>query len=931
MQLKILFTMALTVLLSGLPAWAATHNYIYDQGGASKVQSGDNINGIDDNPSPHAVYGNGNVTIDISRADNVTVTVNAVDADGIRTNPSGYSDWVNSNVRITLGNGWTIITNGLSGDGLNVNGGVKATNLVKAGDNLTVITNYTGNIPIGKEGAHGVRANFNGNIIIGDGLKVTTNGDKSFGVYGAAGLGIGTKEGITITIGNNAQIQTLGTGSHAVSLTSAGGVITFGSTAQFTTTKDGAHGVNITAANSSVTLGEGGQIETQGAKSYGIYNNGSKAQVNLGGETQITTVGNESHGLYSYVASAAAANEINMGAQSSIITNGSGAHGVYMYGNGSQINLEQGAQITTNGANAHALYARGSNTYGNNGKINVGDAAQITANGENAYGAFTDWSTAAIEFKGGANITAQNTGSYALYAKAGKITSLLDGSGNVIGGGTFNIAGDMKTETNGLIDLWLTGGSVFTGKTEQNGGALNLKFNEALWNLTGDSVMNNLTLNNSTVRFDSAPAFVTLNLDSLQGSGGILELKTDIQMIQNDKVIIAGELSGDHYIKVQNNGAANTTGTEILTLVETQGGSGSFALNHPGVELGGFVYNLRQTDNNWELFAAPRPPGPGPYDPDPELSSSADAIINSYAAGYLLNYADMQNLFKRLGDLRNNPEKNKFGVWARGYGGRFNSSGSDFLRGFKMDYYAMQAGFDYKVMASERFGDIYVGPMFGYINGNTNHFAGSGTVDMKTAGAYATYIGNRGFYVDMLAKYGWMENGIDVYDTQGNKVIANDIKANSVNLSLEAGQRLFLTGEGPNRGFYVEPQAQISYTHTTGDSVKASNGLKVKLEDYDSVLGRIGTNVGYTTALSEDTAVNVYAKVNYVHEFDGDIKAKLNNAQIKESFKANWVTYGVGASLNINEKHSVYADFEAASGGQFQQPWSATVGYRFTF
>ena len=931
----ILFIIMIVVIIifakAGM-ALGADHGVIWEQGGANGVQNGDNIWGNDSPINPHGVYGNGNAEFSLGHADRVTVVVHAEDADGVRTNPAGTTNWTGGNVKITLGDNWTIITKGLSGDGLNVNGGDKAGNLVKVGNGLTIITEYAGALGV-KEGAHGVRANFHGNIEIGDDLNVTTYGERSYGIYGAQGRGLGITDGVTIDIGNQAVVATMGKGSHAAVLESKNGVITIKDAANFTTNGINAYAVSVSGENSRFEMGRYAQLVTIGDNAHAVYNNGKNAIVQFGESSQIHTAGYKAYGVYSY--GATTANTITLGEFNAISTLGQEAHGVYMYATDGVINLGRGSQVVTGGAGAHALYAHGSSStilgttfyYGANGKIIVDDMAYLSTSGTGAYSVYVDWETSSIEFKGGSDVYAAGADSYAFYAHDGKITSTLDESGNVVSGGRFNIVGNMKASGTGLLDLWLGVDSVFTGRTEQDGGTINLTLESAEWNVIGNSVLHHLSLIDGTVNFTRTNEFVTLEVDSLSGNGKFI-FNTDIQGVVNDLLVVNGEVAHNNDIHIQNNGAVNTHGGEILTLVVTGGGDGVFALGHDAVELGGFVYRLRQNGNNWELHSGrdTLPPGPDP-EPEPELSGSADISINSFAAAYLLNYADTQSLLQRLGDLRSNG--NAFGVWGRGYAGKFTSAGSEFLRGFKMNYYGAQAGLDYQLLAADNPGRLYAGVMAGYILGDLNHFAGKGKIDMKTVGVYATYLHNGGLYADLVLKYGFMENDLNVTDTQGQKVSGRSMRTGSYSAALEVGKRLHLNAG--KQGLYVEPQAQLSYTHTASGDVKASNGLKIKTDAYDSILGRLGTNVGYETAIGEDTKINLYAKASYVHEFDGDIGVRLNNASIKESFGGDWVTYGVGATLQVAEKHNFYADFEAAAGGQFSQPWSVNVGYRYTF
>ena len=75
--------------------------------------------------------------------------------------------------------------------------------------------------------------------------------------------------------------------------------------------------------------------------------------------------------------------------------------------------------------------------------------------------------------------------------------------------------------------------------------------------------------------------------------------------------------------------------------------------------------------------------------------------------------------------------------------------------------------------------------------------------------------------------------------------------------------------------------------------------------------------------------MNIYGKVSYIHEFDGDIGFRMNGIENQQSFGGSWWTYGVGVTAQISKKHNIYADVERASGGDFTQAWKVNVGYRF--
>lgn len=224
--------------------------------------------------------------------------------------------------------------------------------------------------------------------------------------------------------------------------------------------------------------------------------------------------------------------------------------------------------------------------------------------------------------------------------------------------------------------------------------------------------------------------------------------------------------------------------------------------------------------------------------------------------------------------------------------------------------------------------------MFGYSKGDLDYGYGNGSIDSKSIGAYGTYIAKNGFYSDLVLKYNWMKNDFKVLDSAGDRVTGKDINTDGFAASLEVGRRYHFEKENKGKevkeGWYVEPQAQLVMGHYSGDSFRASNGLKVEVDSYDSILGRIGVNIGKEIK-SGKNPVNAYAKVSYVHEFDGDVNYYLNSSKEDASFGDSWWVYGVGITAQINKKHNLYLDIERASGGRFTQSWAVNGGYRFTW
>lgn len=171
--------------------------------------------------------------------------------------------------------------------------------------------------------------------------------------------------------------------------------------------------------------------------------------------------------------------------------------------------------------------------------------------------------------------------------------------------GKMNIVGQIEASGQASnITLDATSGSNFTGASTANAGTFDFTMANSIWNMTDNSQVSNLTLNNSTVKFNNHN-FETLTTDSLQGNG-LFDIRTDIVGQQGDLIVVNGIAEGNHQLKVTNNGSATTDGTETLTVVQTGTGStAKFGLAN-NVELGGYQYGLRETQasaTNFELYS----------------------------------------------------------------------------------------------------------------------------------------------------------------------------------------------------------------------------------------------------------------------------------------------------------------------------------------
>ena len=583
---------------------------------------------------------------------------------------------------------------------------------------------------------------------------------------------------------------------------------------------------------------------------------------------------------------------------------------------------DEGAQVTikstcieTEGKDSHGLIAWRSKE-GQNSKITITEGSNIKTMGTNAYG------VAAID-GGEVELTGKHTietdlenGSFALGTSYG---------GTITADGQMNILGNLHAESEGKINMTMQDGSYMKGFASIDngqGGEIHMDMKNAYWDLhKQDSELSSLKMAaGATVDYTKEGSNLNLYAHDISGNGTFV-MKTDI-VGGNGDLLITDTSDGDHKIKVIDQGSAPTTGDEDpLKLVKTGDGNAEFTLTGKDnlVDIGAWQYGLRralENENHWELFATKKPSPP------------ASAAVNTFMGGYLLAYAETQTLMQRLGDLRDTDYDN--GYWFRFHGGRMESNSRSFVRDFDMKYGGAQVGYDRKIKNDWK-GDTYVGGYFGYSKGNLDYSildggtGGSGSVDSRTLGLYGTYIADDGFYVDAVLKYMWMKNDFDVLDSDGGHVTGDGLSTGGVGLSLELGKRFRFTKNERGENWYIKPQAQLSYTHQNGGYFNASNGLRIGVDKFNSLLGRLGMLAGYETPKS-----NFYAKASYVKEFDGDVNIIANNISIPESFGDSWWEYGLGFTAKLNDRNSIYMSLERSSGGKFTEPWKVYAGWRIS-
>lgn len=284
------------------------------------------------------------------------------------------------------------------------------------------------------------------------------------------------------------------------------------------------------------------------------------------------------------------------------------------------------------------------------------------------------------------------------------------------------------------------------------------------------------------------------------------------------------------------------------------------------------------------------------------------------------------NLMKRMGDLRSDKEAAQGGVWARYYRGELNTD-SAYDRNFSQDYTAFQGGID-KVQ-DYKGGKLYTGIAINRIDSNAGYTAGSGDLSSTGVGLYASWLGSKGHYLDVIARGSKLTNDFKLVDLSGNAAKA-DYDTWAYGISAEYGYRQNL-----NAGWFVEPQAELSLGHLGSADYTTSNGVSVKQDSVNSAVVRLGFLGGKEFTISGRTS-NAYVKASALHDFGGNGGAtgyyENSSLALKTGdLTGTWYEIGVGANLGIAKNSNLYFDALKTFGGNLRTDWQFNAGLRFTF
>lgn len=293
------------------------------------------------------------------------------------------------------------------------------------------------------------------------------------------------------------------------------------------------------------------------------------------------------------------------------------------------------------------------------------------------------------------------------------------------------------------------------------------------------------------------------------------------------------------------------------------------------------------------------------------LNARTEQFGKSISEGLITWRLEMNDLNKRMGELRDS--EGNAGVWAR------VNAGKQKFQGSKNNFTTFQMGADAKIPVLF---NTHAGLAFSYTDSDLSYVSGSGDNNVYGLAAYASWLGDSGSFLDLIAKVARVESDTTVAGTHA------DYNTNAYSVSAEIGHRFTVTPL-----VFVEPQLELSYGHVAGKSFDTVNRLTQKavssrLDGYDSLVGR----VGFRTGLSfPEKKGNVYVRASVLREFQGDVTLTRGEGTYELETDDTWFEYGIGGNYNFTPAIQLYADLERYSGAELSEPWRVNVGARWSF
>ncbi|EIX3822395.1 autotransporter outer membrane beta-barrel domain-containing protein [Salmonella enterica] len=546
-----------------------------------------------------------------------------------------------------------------------------------------------------------------------------------------------------------------------------------------------------------------------------------------------------------------------------------------------------------------------------------------------------------------------------------------------------NLTGDVVVTTGNDFSLNLDG-SAWTGGMSDETHAPYVDAdvrlsNNSVWNVVGHSSTNSLTLNGSnTLNLVNAEGQGQLGGHGFVGSryGTVLSVARDL--VSDGKgvtSVLAGTYSPDNLHSLTNTGFADgyqfgridvnglalggkyrlsveSAGAEPYTVGGrlADGGEGADAVKAHAfvsyktsenrvvtdkdgkpVVTDGKPVTIKQSDADFTSLSAPAELGVYQYAAEKvmdgvnnrtsiyysstgKLSNSAATVVSLAAAPVDVANLESDTLAKHMNSVRHGKDS---GVWLSYFGGE-NRNSTAAGPEYTLKTNGVMLGVD---TLTEN--DWLAGVAVSSARSDMSVMNSSGDLNSYGAQFYMSRRYDSGVFVDSALQFNHFSNTAKARMINGQQAKA-DFSGNSYGLEAKVGYAW------NSEGFFAEPYVRAAARAFDGEHYALSNGMTVNSNDYKSMLGEVGADLGYQYDISGGY-VKPYLHLAALNEFADGNSVRVNNVSLDNSVKGAAFQAGLGAEVKMTDNLGGYAAFDYTKGDNTERPWQATVGVNYTW
>lgn len=302
------------------------------------------------------------------------------------------------------------------------------------------------------------------------------------------------------------------------------------------------------------------------------------------------------------------------------------------------------------------------------------------------------------------------------------------------------------------------------------------------------------------------------------------------------------------------------------------------------------------------------------YSSTGKLSNSAATVVSLAAAPVDVANLQSDTLAKHMNSVRHGKDS---GVWLSYFGGE-NRNTTAAGPEYTLKTNGVMLGAD---TLTEN--DWLAGVAVSSARSDMSVMNSSGDLNSYGAQFYMSRRYDSGVFVDSALQFNHFSNTAKARMINGQQAKA-DFSGNSYGLEAKVGYAW------NSEGFFAEPYVRAAARAFDGEHYALSNGMTVNSNDYKSMLGEVGTDLGYQYAISGGY-VKPYLHLAALNEFADGNSVRVNNVSLDNSVKGAAFQAGLGAEVKVTDNLGGYAAFDYTKGDNTERPWQATVGVNYTW